>query len=324
MNRNDLAKEIINYRDEGLTIKKMSVKMNLTFEQVRYITKKENIPMLVNPIKQCEVCGKEFKAKRRTAKTCCRKCSDKLYEQNRTVKHKYTCEHCGKEFEHTNRKTVKFCSEKCLAEYNKQELFIREQERLRLRTIYNKCSYCGATFATTKSNVKYCSDDCRILHGKTLAKERYVITSAERLKNNPINKINKRCKECGKHFSTTYSNKIFCSNKCKRKNNYRINEINRRNKIIENGSVDWSISVERLYRRDKGTCYLCNGQCDMNDYYVNDNDIVICGNDYPSIDHVIPISKGGTHSWDNVRLAHRHCNAIKRDALLKDLKTVEK
>ncbi|MDT2396282.1 HNH endonuclease [Enterococcus avium] len=42
------------------------------------------------------------------------------------------------------------------------------------------------------------------------------------------------------------------------------------------------------------------------------------------MDHVIPISKGGTHSWDNVRLAHRHCNAIKRDALLKYLKTVEK
>lgn len=321
MNRNDLAKEIINYRDEGLTIKEMSIKMNLTFEQVRYITKKENIPMLVNPVKQCEVCGKEFKAKRRTAKTCCRKCSDKLYEQNRTVKHKHTCEYCGKEFEHTSRKTIKFCSKECSLEHNKKELFIREQERkrnyLELNTVYIKCNNCGMTFGTTKSNAKFCSKNCRRLHDNELQKQ-YA------RKKRSMFTVDKKCEECGKHFLTTYGNKIFCSNKCNQKYHYRIREVSRREKIIKNGSVDWSISVERLYKRDKGKCYLCKEHCDMNDYYINDNNVLICGNNYPSIDHVIPISKGGTHSWDNVRLAHRHCNAIKRDTLLKDLKTVEK
>jgi len=33
----------------------------------------------------------------------------------------------------------------------------------------------------------------------------------------------------------------------------------------------------------------------------------------PSIDHVIPISHGGAHSWDNVQLAHVVCN-VRRGA----------
>ena len=32
-----------------------------------------------------------------------------------------------------------------------------------------------------------------------------------------------------------------------------------------------------------------------------------------SIDHVIPISKGGTKKFDNLRIAHRICNNIKGD-----------
>ena len=36
-----------------------------------------------------------------------------------------------------------------------------------------------------------------------------------------------------------------------------------------------------------------------------------CGklsNDYPSMDHIIPLVKGGYHTWDNVQLVCRGCN----------------
>ena len=42
----------------------------------------------------------------------------------------------------------------------------------------------------------------------------------------------------------------------------------------------------------------------------------IVGKKYPSIDHVIPLSKGGTHSWDNVKLAHFSCNSAKGASLV--------
>ena len=32
--------------------------------------------------------------------------------------------------------------------------------------------------------------------------------------------------------------------------------------------------------------------------------------------HVIPISKGGMHSWDNVKLAHHYCNTLKSNKVV--------
>lgn len=41
-----------------------------------------------------------------------------------------------------------------------------------------------------------------------------------------------------------------------------------------------------------------------------------CGKSAESIDHVVPRSRGGEHSWDNVVAACRPCNIAKRDRML--------
>ncbi len=43
-----------------------------------------------------------------------------------------------------------------------------------------------------------------------------------------------------------------------------------------------------------------------------------CGRDADSIDHVVPRSRGGQHSWDNVVAACRRCNLSKGSRLLAD------
>ncbi len=43
-----------------------------------------------------------------------------------------------------------------------------------------------------------------------------------------------------------------------------------------------------------------------------------CGSGAETIDHVVPRSKGGTHTWGNVVAACRRCNGAKRDRLLAD------
>ena len=43
-----------------------------------------------------------------------------------------------------------------------------------------------------------------------------------------------------------------------------------------------------------------------------------CGAAAENLDHVIPRSRGGPHSWDNVVAACRPCNARKQDRLLED------
>src|SRR5579875_625292 len=43
-----------------------------------------------------------------------------------------------------------------------------------------------------------------------------------------------------------------------------------------------------------------------------------CGAQAENIDHVVPRSRGGTHTWDNVVAACRRCNAQKEDHFLED------
>lgn len=62
-----------------------------------------------------------------------------------------------------------------------------------------------------------------------------------------------------------------------------------------------TISLRQLYERDGGVCWICGKPCDYSAHY---NDSA-----YPSVDHVVPISKGGKDEWDNIKLAHRGCNS---------------
>lgn len=43
-----------------------------------------------------------------------------------------------------------------------------------------------------------------------------------------------------------------------------------------------------------------------------------CGNAAENIDHVVPRSRGGQHTWDNVVAACRPCNTRKEDRLLSE------
>lgn len=63
-----------------------------------------------------------------------------------------------------------------------------------------------------------------------------------------------------------------------------------------------------VFERAKGVCGICRKRVDMNSRW--------------EVDHVIPVSKGGTHSYDNVQLAHRKCNREKSAKLPKGQPTL--
>ena len=115
------------------------------------------------------------------------------------------------------------------------------------------------------------------------------------------------CPVCG----TITTNQKYCSTACQRKVNNHRKELKRRAKLAD-AVVDADIEIHELFSRDKGVCHICGGACDWNDKEIRPTGIV-CGDLYPSVDHVIPLAKGGLHEWGNVRLAHRICNSLKRD-----------
>jgi len=100
---------------------------------------------------------------------------------------------------------------------------------------------------------------------------------------------------------------------CARRIENKHGELRRRVKL-KSAWVDSDITVQGVFRRDGGRCWLCGEQCNPNDFVERDG-VIICGDQYPSIDHVIPLSKGGEHSWANVKLAHRRCNYLKSDSM---------
>lgn len=64
-----------------------------------------------------------------------------------------------------------------------------------------------------------------------------------------------------------------------------------------------SIDPMEIFIRDGWTCWLCRQSIDPN-----------AASKSPlsaSLDHVIPLSKGGTHTRGNVRSAHLRCNLSK-------------
>lgn len=119
-----------------------------------------------------------------------------------------------------------------------------------------------------------------------------------------------RCPVCGE----LTTRRKYCSDRCRFKANNSRKEIRRRNKI-KTAMVDSDITVDALFKRDKGICYICGCKCDWKDF-TEEDDIFIAGNSYPSIDHIIPLARGGLHSWNNVKLAHRLCNSKKSDGIL--------
>ena len=66
------------------------------------------------------------------------------------------------------------------------------------------------------------------------------------------------------------------------------------------------------------TCYLCGEETDP----TAPNNMSIPGwETYPHVEHVIPLSKGGSDTLDNVRIAHAKCNMAKGTQLLGESST---
>lgn len=117
------------------------------------------------------------------------------------------------------------------------------------------------------------------------------------------------CAECGRLFASNRTTTKYCSPICRTRNNNRVGK-DRRYDLIDRNTADMDIDWRPLYKREHGICYLCGEPVDLNDYEWVDG-AFIAGNRYPSVDHVVALHDGGTHTWDNVRLAHRLCNSIK-------------
>lgn len=262
------------------------------------------------------------------------------------MKRQINCSQCGKLIL-TNYPTKKFCSLECKyksywvtggifsTQDNKEAEIARRVEKKYSQFeyaggyvgadgyIYVQCKDCASFFRRSNQNLK-----------KTKAHERWKCPKCEavldeisikkkkeeRLRKQQAQKEKrfwsqqfkqqdfKCCKKCG---GLMLGKNKYCSAKCAKSAAYEKKDIARRLRI-KVSKVDNGITLEKVFFRDKGICYLCGGKCNFDDYSII-NGAFISGSTYPTKEHVIPLCRGGKHSWDNIRLACFKCNTEKKD-----------
>jgi 5-methylcytosine-specific restriction endonuclease McrA len=118
------------------------------------------------------------------------------------------------------------------------------------------------------------------------------------------------CDACMGHMALTQRSARHCSDECKNavaKARRRSHKQRYRAKL-KLARVERVIDIS-VFKRDNWLCYICGCHCPSD----------LAGTNHPrapTIDHLIPISKGGEHSMRNIKLACRECNSLKSDRII--------
>lgn len=249
--------------------------------------------------KVCPTCGVSFEvrmnAKAQKQIYCSRVCAAG------GIKPTSTCQHCGREYKpkHNGDNKKMYCSRECAFASKSARKIERQVFSLfnKLLTM-KKCICCGKQLAV---NIKggYCSDECR----------REVARVKSRLRGESNHRpIAFKCKQCGVDVTTSYSRprKAFCSDSCSNKHQRkkRPDQTTHRKRARYYGVEYQYVNKSRVFDRDSWTCQMCGVKTPrrLKGRYVDAA---------PELDHIIPLSKGGSHTYANVQCACRRCNGLK-------------
>ena len=253
--------------------------------------------------KTCVVCGKEFEAKTDRAKYCCTYCKNR----SRYVRSAADLKRKREEL----NKMIMDLYESDLT--TKEIAFLLDKNPSQITSVWRaaglpkKLTPFQKVVKTLKGLGCNSLDIAKMLGVKTSQ----VISTAEAIGDPFVYDTETRyCKRCGEPFIChPHSNQLFCSTDCQKAYSHSTHDIIRRQRVKEK-IIDDDITLEKVAERDHDICQICGKLVDWNDYKIVNGKKVSLG-DYPSRDHIVPLCKGGSHSWENSRLAHIRCNSRK-------------
>lgn len=176
-----------------------------------------------------------------------------------------------------------------------------------------ECEQCGEAFSARVDSVKdghgrFCGIRCANV-ARNLARgfsrrrgpksefrkraERLARKSARGTTGGGLVWVQGACIVCTEQFMSPGLASRYCSLSCR--------ELNRRNTSY---GLTW-LDRMALFARDDWSCQICSEPVDYSADPLSDW--------YPTIDHIVPRSKGGGDELENLRCAHRWCNSVRGD-----------
>lgn len=269
----------------------------------------------------CRVCLVVFKQNtgQGRKRKFCRSCSRVQSRSPLTRK----CISCSSMLQKGERKRCRVCQ----ISYEKQQ-----------RPFWNKvktshqCKHCGIEFYPKKNDrLKYCSRECSWAEQKRNSAERIekintdrlnkkIVIEQARLNRQASSKLHK-CFCCGIEFDRSKRKfKHTCSDECQSVKEQTSKQKSRKSIRDRFGGGKYrhrarkfGVSYEpvnrlKVFERDGWRCQICHRPTPKK----------LCGSfddRAPELDHIVPLSKGGEHSYRNVQCACRKCNGAKSDSV---------
>lgn len=139
--------------------------------------------------------------------------------------------------------------------------------------------------------------------GRTLVRLRRSILKAEKPKKPraKLSRHERECAHCGDTFASIQPQARYCSRRCKiRSASQRNNAVRRARRT---GAYRENVYRARIAKRDGWRCGICGKPINPALKYPHLKSL--------SLDHIIPLARGGTHEPSNIQAAHFICNSIK-------------
>jgi len=247
--------------------------------------------------RSCAECGGSFDAEHRNENYCglpCRRKAERLRaKENNYGAEAFTCYHCGNETlgripkkdQHHKRR---YCTPECQAKA-KSWLY---------RTIFSmpvpwsNCERCEARFIQRGKKAR--CRDCQV-DLVSLLRVRY----------------SKVCQSCGERYETSQPHQLTCTKKCASRRTRQTQrqrhgrQDTHRKRARRYGCEYEPVSRTKVFERDGYVCQIC-GEATSSKYSFDDPWS-------PTVDHIVPMSKQGAHSYENIQCAHAFCNSVKND-----------
>jgi 5-methylcytosine-specific restriction endonuclease McrA len=157
-----------------------------------------------------------------------------------------------------------------------------------------ECVMCGNGFIALRDRAKYCSKECRTkstaIWNKSKPEKR---KEYYRRGYKPIPKTVRACNKCGAEYKTASNSSVYCPS-CR---NETIKICDKMRRIRLKGSTIHRTYLREYKKQHKNfTCYYCGEKFSVKRM---------------TVDHVIPISRGGLNEPSNWCHSCFHCNSRK-------------